>query len=137
MKFKHLCLECEKADMARATQDVTVRKGQFSELVRHVYGWHCPNCGNIEFLGKGDGQRVSDAFDRVFTQDREAQAAMIRGTRKKLKLTQLQAANIFGGGKSAFSEYEHGKTQPPKAMLALLRLLGNHPELLPEVMAAA
>jgi len=54
-----------------------------------------------------------------------------------MKLTQHQVAKIFGGGLSSFSEYEHGKTQPSRATVALLRLLCNHPELLPEVLAAS
>lgn len=68
--MKHVCLNCEAADMVRKTKDVTVSIGKFSEVVPEVYGWHCPHCGNVEFLGDGDGKRVSDAFDHVFAQDK-------------------------------------------------------------------
>lgn len=63
--MKHVCLNCEAADMVRETKDVTVSMGRFSEVEPAVYGWHCPNCGNIEFLGDGDGKRVSDALGRT------------------------------------------------------------------------
>ena len=40
-----------------------------------------------------------------------------------------------GGGVTAFSEYERGKTQPHKSTVLLLELLGKHPELMQEVRA--
>ncbi len=50
-----------------------------------------------------------------------------------LKLDQRQAAEIFGGGPNAFSRYEIGKTQPPLALVQLLRLIANHPEVINEL----
>jgi HTH-type transcriptional regulator/antitoxin MqsA len=60
----------------------------------------------------------------------------MRNTRKKLKLTQADAGRLFGGGASAFSEYERGKTQPHKSTVLLLRLLNRHPELMAELVQA-
>ncbi|MDR1710150.1 MAG: type II toxin-antitoxin system MqsA family antitoxin, partial [Candidatus Accumulibacter sp.] len=67
----------------------------------------------------------------------KAEAAAIRATRKKLGLKQADAGHLFGGGVSAFSEYERGKTRPHKSTVLLLRLLDNHPELLREIRQAA
>ena len=53
--------------------------------------------------------------------------------RKKLKLTQQQAAAISGGGKNAFSRYERGQAKPVYAVINLFRLLDKHPELLDEL----
>ena len=53
--------------------------------------------------------------------------------RKKLKLTQQQAAAISGGGKNAFSRYERGQSKPVYAVINLFRLLDKHPELLCEL----
>jgi len=133
MDYKHLCLNCEKADMQRTTKDVTVTEGKFSEVVKKVYGWHCPACGEIEFLSSESNQRYDEALDRVFALDSEEQRKFVLNTRKKLRLTQQQAAHIFGGGIRAFSEYECGKTRPSKALLACLRLLDHHPEQLAEL----
>lgn len=36
---------------------------------------------------------------------------------------------------NAFSRYETGKTQPPLALIKLLRLLDRHPDLLEEIRA--
>jgi HTH-type transcriptional regulator/antitoxin MqsA len=61
----------------------------------------------------------------------------IRKVRKRLKLTQKKAGEIFGGGIRAFSQYERGITRPGKAADTLLRLLDRHPELLAEISKAA
>lgn len=61
--------------------------------------------------------------------------AFISAVRKKLRLDQQEAAEIFGGGVNAFSRYENGKTKPPLALVKLLRVLDRHPDLLAEVRA--
>jgi len=43
---------------------------------------------------------------------------------------------MIGGGVNAFSEYERGVRQPAKSTVLLLKLLDQHPDLLPEVLAA-
>ena len=57
----------------------------------------------------------------------------VRDVRKKLKLTQKQAANIFGGGVNAFSRYERGKLPVPRPLSQLLTVLRNHPNQLSEI----
>jgi len=57
----------------------------------------------------------------------------LRRIRRSLKLTQAESGRLLGGGVSAFSAYEHGKTQPHKSTVLLLRLLKQHPQLLEEV----
>ena len=51
--------------------------------------------------------------------------SQIRAFRKKLGLTQVQAAEIFGGGPNAFSRYELGITKPSRAACNLLILLSG------------
>ena len=58
--------------------------------------------------------------------------AFISAVRKKLRLDQQEAAELFGGGANAFARYENGKTKPP---LAPVKLLDRHPDLLAEVWA--
>ena len=62
--------------------------------------------------------------------------AYIAAVRRKLKLDQREAAEIFGGGVNAFSRYENGKTRPPLSLVKLLRLLERHPEMLNEIRTA-
>ena len=61
------------------------------------------------------------------------QAADLARIRKKLKLSQLEAAQLAGGGKNAFSRYERGQAKPVAAVINLFRLLDGHPELLNEL----
>ena len=68
--------------------------------------------------------------------DREEGQALAR-IRRKLKLTQAEAAKLTGGGKNAFSRYERGTARPLPAVLNLFKLLDKHPELLDEVRAGA
>jgi len=64
----------------------------------------------------------------------------IKKYRKSLNLTQVQAADLCGGGPNAFSRYEAGKTKPSRATCNLLKLLAKYPhemkQLLPEEMEA-
>ena len=46
-----------------------------------------------------------------------AEAAELARIRKKLTLTQLEAAHLAGGGKNAFSRYERGHTKPLAAVI--------------------
>ena len=61
------------------------------------------------------------------------EAAELARIRKKLKLTQMQAGQLAGGGKNAFSRYERGHAKPVSAVVNLFRLLDRHPELLAEL----
>jgi len=54
----------------------------------------------------------------------------IRAIRKKLKLTQVQAGTILGGGKKAFQKYESGEILPSRAISNLLKILSIEPGLL-------
>lgn len=53
--------------------------------------------------------------------------------RKKLKLTQQQAAVLTGGGKNAFSRYENGQAKPMAAVVNLFRLLERNPKLMKDL----
>ena len=55
---------------------------------------------------------------------------------KKINKRQREAAEISGGGISAFSRYENGKTKPLLALVKLFKLLNRPPDLLNEVKTA-
>ena len=98
-----------------------------------AHGAFCDHCtdGFVEFDSTEETAWL--AFrDQV---DKDEAADLIR-IRKKLKLTQLEAAHIAGGGKNAFSRYERGQAKPVAAVVNLFRLLDRHPELLGELQAS-
>jgi len=66
-----------------------------------------------------------------------AEVADLARIRKKLKLSQVEAARLAGGGKNAFSRYERGQTRPVAAVINLFRLLDGRPELLGELRSTA
>lgn len=76
------------------------------------------------------------AFSRVINSE-FVDPEYIAGVRLELNLDQRQAGQIFGGGVSAFSRYETGKTRPSVALVKLLQVLDRHPELLDEIRGAA
>lgn len=132
---KRFCLQCDDGTvLVHGTKDVAIAAGQLTGSVAAVAGWHCPVCADCEF-DDGHGQRVSLAIVELRKLADKQRGDLLRATRKKLGLRQSEAGKLFGGGASAFSEYERGKTQPHKSTVLLLRLLDKHPELLAELAA--
>ncbi len=135
MKTKHFCLQCDDGTkLVHERRDLRIQADDLVATVAHVSGWHCPVCGECEF-DTGEGQRYQQELAALRLKANEQRAAAIRATRKKLGLRQSEAGQLFGGGKTAFSEYERNKTQPHKSMLMLFKLLDKHPELLNEIRA--
>ena len=132
--MKHLCLSCEQADMVRGKKDCVIEYRQQGATVRAVDGWHCPECGEVEFSSK-EGTRYAEALAKLRTKVDAEESAELARIRKKLKLTQRRAAAIAGGGVNAFSRYENGKAKPVAAVINLFRLLDKHPELIDELAA--
>lgn len=105
-------------------------RGQVYEYT--AKGAFCNHCN--------DGFAVHDAREEVAWEafrDRvdAAEVAELGRIRKKLGLTQQEAARLAGGGKNAFSRYERGQAKPVAAVINLFRLLDMHPDLLRELKA--
>ncbi len=128
-----LCVSCGNDRMQHESRNLTFSYKAQHIVVEAVEGWYCPDCGEAYLEDNG---RYAESCAALVRQTTTAEATLIREARKKLGLTQREAGELFGGGVSAFSEYERGKTQPHKATLLLLRLLKAHPELLNEVRVA-
>jgi HTH-type transcriptional regulator/antitoxin MqsA len=132
--MKHLCLNCEQGDMVRGKKDSVIEYRGHRATVRAVNGWHCPECGEIEFAGN-EGTRYAEALEKLRLKVDAEESAELARIRKKLKLSQRRAAAIAGGGVNAFSRYENGKARPVAAVINLFRLLDKHPELIDEITA--
>ncbi|MDE3023816.1 MAG: type II toxin-antitoxin system MqsA family antitoxin [Pseudomonadota bacterium] len=95
-------------------------------------GAWCDHCDEGIMTGtesSEDETKWMEFRDRI---DREEIAELVR-IRKKLKMTQQQAARLAGGGKNAFSRYERGQAKPVSAVINLFRLLDKHPDLVKEL----
>lgn len=134
MRNPAFCLQCDDGTLLECgARDLVETIEGLSVTVPKVHGWHCPVCGECEFTDKSDSQRYSDALAALRKSADQQRAASLRAIRKKLGLKQAEAGKLFGGGASAFSEYERGKTQPHKSTVLLLKLLDKHPDLLKEL----
>jgi HTH-type transcriptional regulator/antitoxin MqsA len=104
-----------------------------SITVPDVEGWFCTACGELEFDTPESARSFFEQVTVLQQQERARQAGELRAIRIRLKLTQRQAAELFGGGANAFSDYERGATRPARSTVLLLHLLDHHPELLQEL----
>ncbi len=131
-----VCAACgASGTVARGVRDLPFTYRNKSTVIPAVKGLYCAQCneGFADAEYPQDWQRMSDAIDAFSHQVDAATASELREIRLKLGLRQSDAGKLFGGGATAFSEYERGKTQPHKSTVLLLKLLGKHPELLAEL----
>ena len=131
------CPICGEAELIYDTRDVPYTYKGKKTTLSGVEGDFCPACGEV-IVAAAAATRVS-ALMLAFNKQVNASAVdpeFIIGVRKKLRLDQREAAEIFGGGVNAFSRYESGKTKPPVALVKLLKVLERHPDLLAEIRSA-
>lgn len=82
----------------------------------------CQQCGEEMILPDQIKRNDCCARDVWRKADGLLTGVEIVGLRKKLGLTQQEAANVFGGGANAFSKYERGEVMQSEGMDKLMRL---------------
>jgi len=95
-------------------------------------GLRCNSCGEI-YLDQASQDKYVDASNALVLIRRETERTELARIRKKLGLTQRQAARLTGGGHNAFGRYERGEARALPAVINLFKLLDVHPELLKEI----
>ncbi len=95
----------------------------------------CEACGEGVIDGKDSNAVMSLILAEKARIDGLLTPEEIKEVRVKLKLTQKQAAAMFGGGVNAFNRYETGKLPIPRPLSLLLKVLRNHPNQLKEILA--
>ena len=130
--MSHECLNCSNPAMEYGKRDVTIVRDGMKSVVKNILGWHCAVCGEIEFA-KGQAKRYNDVLQALKAKVSDRDAHDLARIRKKLKLTQQQAAVLTGGGKNAFSRYENGQAKPMAAVVNLFRLLERNPKLMKDL----
>lgn len=130
MKHRN-CANCgTRNGMTRfENESFAMRHDGFFAKVPGLSGWRCGTCEQVEFDPQSAIQ-YAQAGDTLVLKAREHTQQEIRRIRKKLHLSQAQAARLTGGGHNAFSRYESGEATPVAAVVNLLKLLDRHPELL-------
>jgi HTH-type transcriptional regulator/antitoxin MqsA len=133
MKMK--CPVCGCAELCHETRDLAFTYKGKTMTIKAIEGDFCPACDEV-ILDRLNGDRYGAemrSFKRQINEEIGVDPKFIAKVRKKLDLDQKEAGRIFGGGDNAFSRYERGSAKPPVALVKLLALLDNHPELIPEV----
>jgi HTH-type transcriptional regulator/antitoxin MqsA len=126
------CPFCANKSYYHQTKKMTLRY-KSSPITVNQPGFWCDECGEGVIGGEDrkatqkELQTLRAEIDGLLTPDK------IKLIREKLKLTQLSASEIFGGGVNAFSRYERGETPIPKPLSQLLLILKKHPDLLIEI----
>lgn len=113
----HLTLQCEKNPVEY--------KGVSALLDSHYAT--CDACGSeqADAAQTRDNKRLMVAFKKRV--DGLLTGAEVRALRDRLRLSQADAARIFGGGPVAFSKYESDDVAQSEAMDKLLRLADELP----------
>ena len=130
------CPTCGTGDLVAAVRDVPYSYKGKNTVIKSVKGRFCdnPKCREV-VMDMDESARTSR---EVLEFNKEVNAKLtpidlLTEVRERLKLTQQQAAKVFGGGPNAFSRYESGKTKPPVALVKLFKVLNKHPELFEEI----
>lgn len=126
MSTQELCPICGEGHVTAMVQMVENEyKGHKAELALHYR--QCDTCTS-DFAGLAESKlnkRVLMAFRKQV--DGLLKGEEITALRKQYKLTQAQAARLFGGGPVAFSKYENDDVAQSEAMDTLLRLVRRSP----------
>jgi HTH-type transcriptional regulator/antitoxin MqsA len=132
------CMNCKsRKDMVRFENETfTIDHAGASAKVEGLSGWRYEACGDVEFDAES-ARRYAATGDDLVLQERARQSQEIRRIRRKLKLTQVAAARLTGGGHNAFSRYERGEVTPMPAVFNLFRLLDKHPKSLHDLVKDA
>lgn len=128
---KKTCPLCKEGVLHIGTK-IVVQNYKGHSYTSKASGAFCDRCtdGFVEY------NETEEAAWQAFRDQVDTQlASELASIRKRLKLTQAQAAQIAGGGKNAFSRYERGQTKPMAAVVNLFKLLDKHPELVKELAA--
>ncbi len=127
------CPICGVGTLADGERESVIdyRGRTYREVLRGAFCDHCAD-GIVEHDPAGEAKFIE--FRNAVDAELGSDLARIR---KRLKLTQAEAARLTGGGKNAFSRYERGEARPLAAVINLFRLLDKHPELLNELRAKA
>jgi HTH-type transcriptional regulator/antitoxin MqsA len=129
-----LCPLCGKGSLCEETDVRNADIDGFQYVVhglRHSFCDHCGETITTPEQSRHNKRMIVEARDRAVAErnrtERLGPADILR-IRKKLGLTQVQAARVFGGGPNAFGKYESGDIGPSDGMEKLLRLADSVPE---------
>jgi HTH-type transcriptional regulator/antitoxin MqsA len=122
MTAQELCPLCGEGHVTSRSEEVEQSYGGHRSSVP-MYFRSCDHCGS-DFAGAAESGLNKRAMMGLRKRvDGLLPAANIVAIRAKYRITQAQAAKLFGGGPVAFSKYENDDVAQSSAMDTLLRLV--------------
>lgn len=123
------CPGCGGAVLQHDTRDIEYEYKGRKTIIEAITGDYCGACGEAVLDDEAGDKYMAaiTAFNREVNAQ-ETDPAFIASTRKRLKMSQQEAAVAFGGGANAFSRYETGRIAPPRALVALFELFNAYPD---------
>lgn len=125
-----LCPVCEEGHLHEDCFAGDFKHGEQTVHVDDLECCRCDACGADPVLKdqiRRNHLKVADAKRRM---DGLLSGGEIKALREYLRLSQSEAAELFGGGANAFSKYERGDVLQSKPMDRLLRVTARFPFLL-------
>ena len=129
---KQQCPLCGEFKQEHKIKAMTYRYKNIEFVINQPALW-CESCGEGIIDGKDSKAVMPLILQEKSKIDGLLTPEEIKQVRNKLKLTQRQAAALFGGGINAFSRYEKGKLPIPRSLSLLLTILRNHPKQLKDI----
>ncbi|MBR5674849.1 MAG: type II toxin-antitoxin system MqsA family antitoxin [Neisseriaceae bacterium] len=128
------CPVCGFGELSNKIKDIEYSYKGRTTIIPDVCSDCCPACDEM-IMAENESRRVMSAMTAFQKQVNSelTDTHYISAVRNKLRLTQAEAAALFGGGVNAFSRYETGKAKPPVALVKLFKILDKHPELIAEI----
>jgi len=123
MSNVNVCPVCTGSLIEESRKIPFTYKGRTIQLDQPAH--YCQNCGEafLSPVQSRSNETALKAFrnevDGLLTPDE------IKAIRKRLHLSQAEAAKLFGGGPMAFSKYERGAITHSRALDIVLRLLNT------------
>lgn len=127
MNTQELCPLCGEGHVSTHSEMVESEYKEHKAMLPLVFK-QCDTCGS-DFAGATESKqnrRVLMAWRKQV--DGLLTGEEITALRKQYKLTQTQAARLFGGGPVAFTKYENDDVAQSEAMDTLLRLVRRSTE---------
>ena len=130
MNSSPVCPVCERGSLVAERYSDDFRHNGGSLRVDDLERYRCDICGADPVLTdqiKRNQLRVCDAKRRA---DGYFTGAEIKALRERFRISQSEAADLFGGGAHAFSKYERGEVVQSLPMDRLMRCVAAFPFLI-------
>lgn len=116
-----ICPICQAATIHEIRPRVITYKKR--EKIINQPAVYCDACGDF-FLSPEDSKATErEMADFRRTVEHLLTSEEIKSIRKRFKITQKEASELFGGGVNAFSKYERGEAIQSRSTDILLRLI--------------